>query len=285
MLQPWIHFLFNWVAGAALIGAAQKFWPFTKIILALIPKHLRNGDTDHAAMTKARLDKRMENVEPRPDLFVFPSLLPSTANHSSISNLQRTLGTKSGMSYAELIETARVLVVGGTETTASLLSGMTYYLLSNPHKLHKLTAEIRSTFANPSSITMATVLPLPYLNAVINEALRLFPPLPGNLRRITPPAGSYIADKFIPGGMMVAIDIFAANHSASNFALPEAFCPERWLSNCPDIFEDDELCVSQAVCLFFPYPFLCPHSLEMKKLIKGNSSLGDHVTASARTSH
>jgi len=125
MLQPWIHFLFNWVAGAALIGAAQKFWPFTKIILALIPKHLRNGDTDHAAMTKARLDKRMENVEPRPDLFVFPSLLPSTANHSSISNLQRTLGTKSGMSYAELIETARVLVVGGTETTASLLSGMT----------------------------------------------------------------------------------------------------------------------------------------------------------------
>jgi cytochrome P450 len=154
------------------------------------------------------------------------------------------------MSYAELIETARVLVVGGTETTASLLSGMAYYLLSNPHNLHKLIAEIRGTFVNPSSITMATVLPLPYLNATINEALRLFPPLPGNLRRITPPAGSYIADKFVPGGMMVAIDVFAANHSASNFALPEAFCPERWLPDRPDIFKDDELCVSQAVRLF-----------------------------------
>jgi hypothetical protein len=68
MCQPWIKMLFSWVAGAALIGAAQKFWPFTKIITALMPKSLRNGDTDHARMTKARLDKRMENVEPRPDL-------------------------------------------------------------------------------------------------------------------------------------------------------------------------------------------------------------------------
>jgi cytochrome P450 len=154
------------------------------------------------------------------------------------------------MSYPELIETARVLVVGGTETTASLLSGMTYYMLSNPFTLYTLTNEIRSTFANPSSITMATVLPLPYLNAAINEALRLFPPLPGNLRRITPPAGSYISNKFVPGNMLVAVDVFAATHSATNFAFPDAFCPERWLPNRPEVFKDDELGVSQAVRLF-----------------------------------
>ena len=71
---------------------------------------------------------------------------------------------------------------------------------------------------------------LTYSNAAISEAFRLFTPLPGSMRRITPPEGSTISGIYIPGNTIVAVDSYAASHSPSNFRDPEAFIPERWLA-------------------------------------------------------
>lgn len=64
--------LFHWIAGACLRGAALKFGPLYHIIMPLVPKHLRNGDANHAKMTKIRLDKRLEITEALPDLYIQP---------------------------------------------------------------------------------------------------------------------------------------------------------------------------------------------------------------------
>lgn len=86
------------------------------------------------------------------------------------------------------------------------------------------------------------------LDCCINEGLRLFPPLPGNLRRIVPPEGKLICGKWVPGGTFVAVDIFSANTSSHNFVLPNHFIPERWLPEDPtdikpkqEIFKNDKL--------------------------------------------
>lgn len=75
---------------------------------------------------------------------------------------------------------------------------MTYLLLSNPAALRKLTEEIRSTFTSEDEIDMTSVHQLTYMLACLNEALRVYPPVPAGLPRITPSSGSTILGEHIP---------------------------------------------------------------------------------------
>jgi cytochrome P450 len=99
-----------------------------------------------------------------------------------------------------------MLIVGGAETTATLLTGLLYYLLS----------------------------------ASINESLRLFPPIPGNLRRIVPKGGKLISGNWVPAGTLVAVDIMSANTYSGNFRHADEFRPERWFKDAKG-FEGDKL--------------------------------------------
>jgi cytochrome P450 len=140
----------------------------------------------------------------------------------------RNLETPHGITYGEMVMTASNLLMAGAETTATLLSGLTYYLLKNPTKLEKLVAEIRSTFQSDADITMTSVRQLKYELSAIEEALRLFPPVPTMLPRVTPENGCMIAGQFVPEGTTVSMNLFAAFHSKTNFRDPDQFVPERW---------------------------------------------------------
>jgi cytochrome P450 len=130
-------------------------------------------------------------------------------------------------------------MAGGSETSSSALSAITYYLLMTPSALTKIKAEIRSTFKSESEINIAGVQSLKYTLAVIYEGLRLFPPLPGSMRRIVSPGGRQIAGHFIPEGTLVAVDEFSAGRYSGNFARPLDFCPERYLDkDHPEFVED-----------------------------------------------
>lgn len=61
-------------------------------------------------------------------------------------------GTSHGLSLAEMHSNAGFFMLAGTETSATLLSGLTYYLLKNPSTLEKLTDEIRGSFDGESDI-------------------------------------------------------------------------------------------------------------------------------------
>lgn len=88
--------------------------------------------------------------------------------------------------------------MGGSETTATLLAGVTYLLLSNPHALQKLTEEVRSTFSDESEINMTSVNQLTYMLACLNEAMRVYPPVPTGLPRVVPSGGNTILDRYVP---------------------------------------------------------------------------------------
>lgn len=139
--------------------------------------------------------------------------------------------------FDELTETGGLLIAAGSETTASLLSGVTYHLLTNRSILAKLTDEVRNAFKKESEITMISVNSLEYLLAVLNEALCIYPPVPGNLNRITPPEGCMVAGRFIPGNTYIAVNQWAASHSSANFKRLYDFIPERWMG-APEFKED-----------------------------------------------
>lgn len=108
------------------------------------------------------------------------------------------------MSYQELLGTCRVFLVAGSETTATLLSGAIFYLLQNPSCMDQLKGEVRQAFPNPEDITMRSVTSsgkLPYMEAVLQESFRCYPPVPSTLPRITGPEGALIEGKYVPPGV------------------------------------------------------------------------------------
>lgn len=144
-----------------------------------------------------------------------------------------------GLSFPEMVSQAQVLILAGSETTATLLSGMTYLLLTNPSTLTNLTAEIRSSFTDQSDITLARAGQLPYLQAVLEEAMRMYPPVPNALPRLTPYPGEVICGKFVPGGVAVGLHHFSTYRSDRNFNEPDSFVPERWLPNHDKRFDGE----------------------------------------------
>jgi cytochrome P450 len=135
------------------------------------------------------------------------------------------------MDMGRLLTNASLLIIAGSETTATSLSGVTYLLLKNPECMRKLTEEVRSTFRTEDEITMTSVGILPYMLACLNEGLRRYPPASFGLPRVTPKGGARIAGVFVPEDTAVSVWQWAAYHSTRNFAQPFDFLPERWLDN------------------------------------------------------
>ncbi|TVY89363.1 Cytochrome P450 monooxygenase [Lachnellula willkommii] len=103
------------------------------------------------------------------------------------------------MSRAEIIKASGTLIVAGSETTATLLRGALFYLLKSPSSLSKLTTELRTSFPGPAGMNVVNLARLSYLNACLQEGLRLYPPVQGILLRKTQPGGAVINGYHIPG--------------------------------------------------------------------------------------
>jgi cytochrome P450 len=69
------------------------------------------------------------------------------------------------------------------------------------HVYDKLVAEVRGRFATEDEIRFEILKDLPYMSACINEAMRIFPPVPAGLLRTVPKNGDTIDGYFVPGGV------------------------------------------------------------------------------------
>ncbi|KAF2646987.1 cytochrome P450, partial [Lophiostoma macrostomum CBS 122681] len=117
----------------------------------------------------------------------------------------------------------------GSDTTSISLCAIFWYILRNPESLVKLRAEIDGA---GEVGTYQEALKLPYLQAVIKEALRLHPATGLPLGRVVPKGGSMIAGKYFPEGSVVGVNTWVAHYSTAVFGDDAAsFRPERWLES------------------------------------------------------
>ena len=89
----------------------------------------------------------------------------------------------------------------GSETTATTLSCVTYYLLRYPTVYRKLQQEIRSAFKAYHEINASSTTNLEYLHAVALEGMRMYAPLPFALPRVVPEGGDTVDGHFLPAGV------------------------------------------------------------------------------------
>ena len=143
------------------------------------------------------------------------------------------------MTRPEIISSASVLIIAGSETTATLLSGATYHLLQNPAKMARLQDEVRSAFGSLDEMTLISTSKLPYLHAVIEESLRMYPPVADMLPRRTPAEGEMVAGQWVPGNTVVGVHHWSTYRDPKNFAQPDTFAPERFLPDAPSEFAQD----------------------------------------------
>ncbi|KAL2816592.1 cytochrome P450 [Aspergillus cavernicola] len=130
----------------------------------------------------------------------------------------------------ELIDEAALFILAGSDTSAYTLTTATYYLLTNAHALSKLRDEL--DMAEPlirDKCNWEETRKLPYLMAVVKEALRLSTPVPGITPRIVPEAGVKVQDYFLPGGTIVSVTHRTIHDNTDIFPDPSKFQPERWL--------------------------------------------------------
>jgi aspirochlorine biosynthesis cytochrome P450 monooxygenase len=224
--HPWLHAVFGGIKIGFLAGELP-FW-MVKFAIWCLPDKIRKHYDKVRLYGADAVQRRMNMGTDRPDLF---SSLLTNRNQGKISD-------------SEIIEIAVAFIVGGSETTATLLSACLYLLCRNPDRMQKITNMIRSEFASNSDLTLRNLKGHEYLNAVLQEALRLYPPAPDSLfRRTHEPA--VVVGELIPPNTSLTINLWAANRSSRNFHRPEEFLPERWLKDCPPKFSSDDRAVAK----------------------------------------
>ncbi|KAI2733067.1 hypothetical protein CBS147332_82 [Penicillium roqueforti] len=164
----------------------------------------------------------------------------------------RLLADKSENKSEEwLMAQANVLVIAGSDTTATALATITYYLAANQDKLWHLQQEIRRTFEDSSSITSDSLQGLPYLNAIIEEGLRICPPTSFGLPRISP--GALVDGHMVPAGTTVSTASWTTAHREDYFRNARDFHPERWLATTQPLadvrFKEDNQTASRPFSL------------------------------------
>lgn len=137
-----------------------------------------------------------------------------------------------GFTDEDLVNQLMTFLAAGHETTASALTWAIYCLCRHPDVQSKLRDELRTQLPalreRNTQISSTEIDRLPYLNAVLQETLRIFPPVPLTLRETA--LDTTIQSHFIPAGTTIVICPWAINTSTHLWG-PDArsFNPERWL--------------------------------------------------------
>lgn len=125
---------------------------------------------------------------------------------------------------------AQLFLGAGTLTTAHFLLSTTYHVLANPPVHEKLLDELDTAAAEYGMPLSWQVLEhLPYLNAVINEGLRLSCSVTGRLTRVHPDTALHFNDWVIPHGTPVSMSSHLIHYNGTLFPNPYVFDPNRWL--------------------------------------------------------
>nr|ANM86459.1 putative cytochrome p450 [Cladonia uncialis subsp. uncialis] len=181
----WIELLTKHLFFITLIDNLRRVSLLFSIGRFLLPRFTVGVRDKHSGYSRAKVDRRLQSVSPRKDILT--------------NVVDKVKGGE--VSQEELTAHASTLVIAGGETISTFLAATTFYLCKTPSAYHKLQNEIRNRYQSYQDIDAASALQLPYLQAVIQEGLRIFPPGSQGFPRTSP--GVMIDNYWIPAGVSI----------------------------------------------------------------------------------
>lgn len=153
----------------------------------------------------------------------------NTGKPADFTLLARMQDPKMGLEKMEMAAECMDHMAAGIETTGDVLCWLMWQIsLPECQPIQdKLYAEL---FDAATTSPEPPYDQLPYLNAVLKEALRMYPSIPMSLPRYVPAGGREIDGTFLPEGTIVSCQPYTMNRFDQNvFPQPDTFNPERWL--------------------------------------------------------
>ncbi|KAH9906864.1 putative cytochrome P450 [Xylariomycetidae sp. FL2044] len=213
--NDWVSMLLGSVHAWSLMNL-RKRTPFLTSVLAWLPvvsestRYAIESHQKHAALTREKVRKRIQMGDSHKVQDFFASVLRTGE-----------------LTEAELAMNANVFLTAGAETSATVMVAALWFLSTHPQTLHQLQTEIRSAFTSYEDVTGDAAAQLPYLNAILEETMRMLPPSPMGPPRVSP--GEMVDGRYVPAGVYVSTDVWTSHHDARTCSAPESFVPERWL--------------------------------------------------------
>lgn len=157
-MYGWIDSINEGLILAPFLTLASEFPLLVRLITKMLPKRVLESQAENTQYASNLVNKRLAKgkVTEKPD---FWSLVLN--NHNS-----------EALDIEDMKANANLFMAAGSETTATMLSGLMYNLLSNPDKFEKLVQEVRSSFSSEEDLTIENIQQLKYLAACFDESMR-----------------------------------------------------------------------------------------------------------------
>ncbi|XXH00900.1 short-chain alcohol dehydrogenase [Hypoxylon texense] len=127
-----------------------------------------------------------------------------------------------------LNDEARLLIIAGSETTATTLAQIVFFLAKYPAVFKKLQEQVDAVMPNPADWTYEKTKSITYIDNIIDEGLRLKPAVLSNFPRVTPPQGIQIDEQHIPGDITVFVPTQRIQTDPRYWKEAADFVPERF---------------------------------------------------------
>ncbi|CAG9859774.1 unnamed protein product [Phyllotreta striolata] len=139
------------------------------------------------------------------------------------------LRKENGLTIEHIRHEINTFLFAGHDTTSNGLAFTLYALSKNPKIQDKIFEEQSNILGDKVKVTYSDLQQMKYLESVVNESLRMYPPIPLIGRKVTKSmnlAGKYHLEK----NQNVGIFIYGCHHNPKYFPEPEKFIPERFLN-------------------------------------------------------
>ncbi|CAG2181356.1 unnamed protein product, partial [Oppiella nova] len=129
----------------------------------------------------------------------------------------------------EILAQCFLFFVAGYETTATTLSFCSYELALNPELQDRLYEETKGVFNEKGEIDYEVLSRLPFLDALVSETLRSYPPLPRLEREAMEDIKLGDTGVKIEKGVIAEIPVYAIHHDPEHYPNPFTFNPDRFM--------------------------------------------------------
>ncbi|GAC93901.1 benzoate 4-monooxygenase cytochrome P450 [Pseudozyma hubeiensis SY62] len=203
--------------------------PYVCELLALVP----NPIEPFYQLVREQLAGRLQHGEQaNPDIM---EVLKEHARQRRDPSIHEDLHAKSGEEFAEAVN----IMVAGSDTGASVMAMTLFLLVQHPKVVDELREELDEAFGkyNGSVVSDSSLLDssCPLLNAVIDESMRLYPPVAPGLQKVNRRGPVTIRlhsgeIHVVPTDTIITVPTYTMHRDPRNFSPePDAFRPERWM--------------------------------------------------------